>query len=98
MLRKSLLVVSAALVLAGLTLLFLGRLRGGADALGVGALIWLGTVFERWRYQPKASRAGASWEPTGERFEDPQTGKTMRVLYDKGSGERRYVSDSEPPP
>jgi hypothetical protein len=58
-------------------------------------LILLGTAFERWRYRPEAGRAGAGWEPTGERFEDPQTGKTVRVFYDPRSGERHYVNDSE---
>jgi uncharacterized protein YbjQ (UPF0145 family) len=97
-LRTSLLVLSGALALVGIILLHRGQLAAGANVLGIGALIWLGTVFERWRYHPKHPRSGASWEPTGERFEDYQTGKTMRVLYDPGSGERRYVSDSEQPP
>lgn len=98
MLRTALLALSGALALVGIILLLSGHLPAGANALGIGGLIWLGTVFERWRYRPKQPRPGARWEPTGERFEDHQTGKTMRVLYDPASGERRYVSDSEPPP
>lgn len=57
----------------------------------------LGTVFERWRYRPNNARPGADSQPTSERFEDPQTGKTVQVFYDPRSGERRYVSDSELP-
>lgn len=96
MLRTSLLVFAGAVALAGVLLLTLG-LPGGAQALGLGGLIVLGTVFERWRYRPNNARPGADWQPTGERFEDPQTGKTVQVFYDSRSGERRYVSDSEAP-
>jgi hypothetical protein len=56
-------------------------------------VIVLGTVFERWRYRPNGARPGAGWEPTAERFHDPQTGKTVQVFYDPRSGERRYVSE-----
>ena len=96
MLRASLLLFAGALALAGVILLIRG-LPGGAQALGLGGLILLGTVFERWRYRPRDARPEARWEPTGERFEDPQTGKSMQVLYDRKSGERRYVSDSQAP-
>ena len=94
MLRTFVLVIAGALALLGLTLLASGQLGAGAYALGAGALIVLGTAFERWRYRPDTS-AGAHWEPTGERFEDPQTGKTVAVLYDPRTGERRYVSDGD---
>ena len=32
---------------------------------------------------------------TRERFEDPATGETLEVLYDRASGERRYVRAGE---
>lgn len=96
MLRTLLLVCAGALAVAGVILLVRGQLGAGAYALGLGGLIVLGTVFEG-RYRPRNTRPEARWEPTGERFEDPQTGKTVQVLYDRGSGERRYVSDSQPP-
>ena len=97
MLRTALLVVAGALALCGVLLLVRGVPGPGAYALGLGGLIVLGTVFERWRYRPNNARPGADWQPTGERFEDPQTGKTVQVFYDSRSGERRYVSDSELP-
>lgn len=97
MLRTSLVVFGAALALVGM-ILFARGLPGGAQALGLGGLIVLGIVFERWRYRPNETRPGAGWQPTGERFEDPQTGKTVQVFYDPRSGERRYVRDSERPP
>ena len=96
MLRTLLLVCAGALAVAGVILLAHGGLGAGAYALGLGGLIVLGTVFEG-RYRPGHARPEARWEPTGERFEDPQTGKTVQVLYDRNSGERRYVSESPPP-
>jgi len=93
-LRTALLVVAGALALCGVLLLVRGVPGPGAYALGLGAVIVLGTVFERWRYRPNRERPGAGWEPTGERFEDPQTGETVEVLYDPRSGERRYVRES----
>ena len=98
MLRTSLLVFAGALALIGAILLFRGLPVPGAYALGLGGVIVLGTVFERWRYRSNDARPGAGWEPTGERFEDPHSGKTLQVFYDPRSGERRYVSDSEPRP
>lgn len=62
----------------------------GAQALGVGGFLALGIVFERWRYK-KSEPPDARWQPTGERFTDPASGKDMEVLYDPASGERRYV-------
>ena len=97
MLRTSLLVFAGALLLAG-TMLLIRGLPGGGQLLGLGAVIALGTAFERWRYRPGSAPPGADWKPTGERFEDPQTGRPVQVYYDQRSGERRYVSDSEPPP
>jgi len=92
-LRSALLVCAVALALVGATLVAHGQLGAGSYALGFSALIVVGTVFERWRYRPGSAPAGADWQPTGERFEDPQTGKTVQVFYDPRSGQRRYVSD-----
>ena len=98
MLRGSLLVFAGVLVLTGMILILRGVPGPGAYALGLGALIMLGTAFERWRYRPHDPRPGAGWQRTGERFEDPQSGKTLEVFYDPRSGERRYVRDSDPGP
>ena len=94
MLRTIVLALGLIAVTAG-TLLVVAGTRGlGIYLLCVGAAIILGTVFERWRYH-NASPAGARWERTGERFEDPATGDTMEVQYDRASGERRYVRTGE---
>jgi hypothetical protein len=102
-LRRLLLVVGIALLLTGLGLL-LAAVRGpGVYVLLIGTALLLGTLLERWRYHPPAPPPGARWERTGERFEDPHSGKIMEVLYDPGSGQRRYepaeeVRDGPPGP
>jgi hypothetical protein len=97
MLRTVLLVFAAALALFGARLLFHGQFGGGLYALGAGVLIVLGTAFERWRYRGGDAPPAAAWQPTGERFEDPHSGRTVQVFYDPVSGERRYVDDPQPP-
>lgn len=97
MLRTLLLLCAAGLALLGARLLFHGQIGGGLYALGAGVVLVIGTMFER-RYRSAAARPGAAWQPTGERFEDPRSGRTVAVLYDPASGERRYVEDPQPPP
>ncbi|MGH8298312.1 MAG: hypothetical protein ACRES6_03375 [Steroidobacteraceae bacterium] len=94
MLRTLVLALGGIAVAAG-TLLVGSHTRGaGLYLICLGTAIILGTAFERWRYR-NAPPAGASWERTGERFEDPATGETMEVHYDRASGERRYVPMGE---
>ncbi|MGH8206739.1 MAG: hypothetical protein ACRETK_08175 [Steroidobacteraceae bacterium] len=94
MLRAVVLVLAAGAIAAGAALLIAGQRIAGIYLLLLGVAVCLGIVFERWRYRPQPSRPDAQWQPTGERFEDPHTGKTVEVLYDARSGERRYVSDA----
>ncbi len=94
----SLLVFAGALALTGAILLIQGVAAPGCYALTLGAAIFLGTACERWRYRANDTRPGAGWVPTGERFQDPQSGKTLQVFYHPQSGERRYVSDSDRAP
>ncbi len=51
----------------------------------------IGLVFERWRYRPIETVVPANFSSTGERFEDPETGRVLEVYFDAASGERRYV-------
>jgi hypothetical protein len=89
-----------------LLLLSLGALGIGAFCLIIGAdppaftfLIWgailLGAiVYERFRYKPLVPASpGAGWERTSERFVDPDSGKTVTVYLQPGSGERQYVEE-----
>jgi hypothetical protein len=81
-------------VAAGVLLVGSGTRGPGVYLVCVGAAIILGTAFERWRYR-NAPPAAARWERTAERFEDPASGATMEVQYDRASGERRYVRAGE---
>jgi uncharacterized membrane protein HdeD (DUF308 family) len=92
MLRTLVLALGGIAVVAGTLLVGAHTRAAGIYLLCLGAAIILSTVFER-RYRTK-SRA-ASWERTGERFEDPATGAIMEVHYDRASGERRYVPVGE---
>jgi len=94
MLRTLVLALGAIAAAAGAVLLRAGTRGAGMYLICVGAAIILGTAFERWRYHTRTP-AAARWERTGERFEDPATGATMEVHYDRVSGERRYVRTGE---
>ena len=54
-----------------------------------GALLLLGTLFEG-RYRPRVRAGNDGWEPTGEKFIDPGTGKLVDVVYNPKTGEREY--------
>lgn len=97
MLRTLVLALGGIAVAAGALLVRAGTLGPGIYLVCIGVAIILGTAFERWRYR-KALPAGARWERTEERFEDPATGETMEVHYDRASGERRYVRTGETAP
>jgi hypothetical protein len=90
MLRTMVLLLGFVAVAAGVLLAGAGSTGPGIELMCVGAAVILGTAFERWRYR-NTPPAEARWERTGERFEDPTTGETMEVQYDRASGERRYV-------
>ena len=45
-----------------------------------------------WRGHGDAERPQIGWQPTGERFRDPGSGRVMRVWVDRGGG-RHYVPD-----
>lgn len=94
MLRMVVLALGGIAVAAGVLIVATGAHGPGIYLICMGAVIILGTAFERWRYRGTPP-AAARWERTGERFEDPATGETMEVHYDRASGERRYVRMGE---
>jgi hypothetical protein len=94
MLRAAVLLFASVLVAIGAVLVMKGITVPGIQAGGIGVLLILGTLFERWRYTRNDDSTGRRWETTGERFTDPTTGKIVEVMYDPSTGERRYV---EPP-
>jgi hypothetical protein len=89
MLRMAVLIFGGLVLALGAYLCSTG-MAGGIQTLIGGAIILMGTLFERWRYNNKNASADGDWQPTGERFVDPATGKNVEVLYDPQSGERRY--------
>ncbi len=63
-----------------------------------GAILVVAVLFERWSYRGIETPLGGKWRRTGERLEDPDTGKIVEALYDAESGERRYAPASGKPP
>ena len=91
----------SVLVFLGLAALALGALCLviGADPPAYTLLIWgaillAAIAYERFRYKPLENAApGAGWQRTGERFVDPDSGKTVTVYLEPASGERQYVEE-----
>jgi len=91
MLRSVVLIFACLAVALGVYLCAKGpAVAGGIQTLLGGAIILVGTLFERWRYRNRNASSAGTWQPTGERFVDPGTGQEVEVLYDPDSGERRY--------
>ena len=86
-----------ALAIAGLALLgglvmAIGPGGGGYPLLVVALLILVGAVFER-RYGGRGDELHdhlVDWQPTGERFVDPESDAVLEVWSDPLTGERRY--------
>ena len=90
MLRKLVLGLSLLVLCAGLLLLAVSPANAFPPLL-FGALLLLGTAFERWRYKQPKAPGTARGVATGERFIDPETGALTEVYYDASTGERSYV-------
>ncbi|HTS09431.1 MAG TPA: hypothetical protein VMP68_27960, partial [Candidatus Eisenbacteria bacterium] len=80
------------LTLIGLVLLTVHRCSpSGWPFLIWGSIIVIAVLFERRRYRHIQHSQDERWQRTGERFEDPETGQMVEVLYDPATGERRYI-------
>ena len=91
--RVALGVVAGALLLIALFLVMAGVIGPAIYAGVFGALLFVGLVFERWRYKPLSdARLGPEWIATEEGFVDPETGKLVTVYYHPATGERRYIT------
>jgi len=97
MLRKVVLGFALLMLGAGLVLLLV-QPANAFPLLMFGALLTLGTVFERWRYKQTKTATSARGTATGERFIDTETGALMEVYYDAATGERSYVRVAGAPP
>jgi hypothetical protein len=90
-LRQVVIGVGALFACAGLALLVCGLSVPGWQTLGIGIVVLVGTVFERWRYRQAEAAHGSIWQRTSERFVDPSSGEPMEVHFNPATGERRYV-------
>ena len=87
MLRAIIAVIGVLCAIGGL-LLLISPSHSGLPLVIAGSLVIVSLVFEG-RYRAANSTAGP-WQPTGEKFIDPGTGKLVEVDYDPQTGERRY--------
>jgi hypothetical protein len=78
----------------GLIALLADAWPGALISLILGALLLLGTVWERVHYKPlEVVKPGAGFVATDECFVDDETGKLVRVYLEPTTGERRYVRE-----
>jgi hypothetical protein len=98
MLRNVVIAVSAILTCVGIGLIVRGVYVPGWQALVTGAIVLIGTLFERWRYRNIEKASNGRWQRTDEQFIDPTTGEPVEVMFDPRTGERRYVAGKSPSP
>ena len=91
MLRTVVIGAAAILTCVGIGLIACGVHAPGWQALAIGVIVLVGTLFERWRYRHIEESPKGDWQPTGEQFIDPSTGDPVEVMFDPRTGERRYV-------
>jgi len=92
MLRSAVIAIGAACFVGGLIALATGLCPPAFVFMFWGAILVLGTVYERFRYKPiESATPGAGWTRTDERFINDETGQPVTVWLDPASGERKYV-------
>jgi hypothetical protein len=92
MLRTVVIAAAAILTCVGIGLVACGVYAPGWQALAIGVIVLIGTLFERWRYRHIEAPPEGHWQRTGEQFIDPSTGEPVEVMFDPRTGERRYVA------
>jgi hypothetical protein len=92
MLRTVVIAVAAILTCVGIVLIACGVYAPGWQALALGVIALIGTLFERWRYRQIEEPRNGRWQRTDEQFIDPSTGVPVEVMFDPRTGERRYVA------
>jgi hypothetical protein len=91
-LRTVVIAAAATLTCLGVGLIACGVHAPGWQALAIGVVVLIGTLFERWRYRRIEDPPAGHWQRTGEQFIDPSTGDPVEVMFDPRTGERRYVA------
>ena len=89
-LRRAVQLLATAAMLVGAAWMLSAPGTGGASLLLLGLVTLVAVRYESWRDRPPPPAAGPDWRPTGERFEDPATGRIVEVQYNARTGERRY--------
>jgi hypothetical protein len=99
MLRRALIALGVVYLAVAVFLLARQVLLGLAAYLALGGVVLLAALLlERHRYRPPVDHARGPWQPTGERFVDPTTGRLVEVRYNPDTGERAYVPADEAAP
>jgi hypothetical protein len=92
MLRTVVIAAAAILTCVGIGLIACGVHAPGWQALIIGVIVLIGTLFERWRYRRIEEPLMGNWRRTGEQFIDPSSGEPVEVMFNPDSGERRYIA------
>jgi hypothetical protein len=58
-----------------------------AVVVAISIAVW---GFFRWDRRYRGARDGDGFQPTGELFKDPTTGRQMQVFFDQATGRRQY--------
>ncbi len=87
----------ACLILVAIVVFVLARYAWPAslELFVFGALIVASLIFEGRYRRNRMPSATPPWEPTGERFMDPSSGKLVQVYYNPKTGERVYRESGE---
>lgn len=91
-LRTVVIAMAATLTCVGLGLVACRVYTPGWQALVIGVIVLIGTLFEHWRYRRIDKPREGHWQRTGELFIDPTTGDPVEVMFDPRTGERHYVA------
>jgi hypothetical protein len=96
MLRAVLIGISVLMLVCAVTLFVVGQAQPGVLTLVAwGVILFVGVVFERTRYKAiLEAPPSADFQPTAERFVDPETGKATVVYFNAKTGKRAYVRAS----
>lgn len=86
-------------VLLGVCGIALWAVGGGPVLLIVGAVVLVTAVLEPiYGHIVRRPPVGGRWQPTDEKFVDPESNQLVTVWYNPATGERRYVAEGAEAP
>lgn len=89
------LIIGSAIVVFGAALTAAGAVFSGVLTALFGLLIVMTTIWEARYRNRQRTPPGDGWDPTEERFVDPETGEVLQVWVNRQTGERTYVVAGE---